>query len=352
MNILAWVLGMISILAILTYVKLEHFVADQSIETYYLGQREADREADRTGQTMLYQQLTAYSPASPDLDDLTQDAEGASVSRTHTPVNKGEKRSKPQTVAPLHLDLVPHNARLNLASLFKERKNSNKDVRNDQYYTIAVQLLNHLYKDCDFFQQVPHAEYALLDALLENAALSNQKECPEIQQRLSCADDLSMFQFEDPALQEIFYHILKGGEAVKEDRTVISYPSLLEFIIIEPNRRKFKINVHYAPKELLSAVLNHSQAAEELVAVREALHTQGGKIGKNGLHQTKLYLDEEKVRMVLNKFGLDLGHYLELLDLSSRKPSASELLRDRYIDGNDPSRKVVVKKKISFHHST
>lgn len=136
----------------------------------------------------------------------------------------------------------PNSSRFNLRRLY--------EGRGSEGYRIAAALLRRLYGELDFFRRVPHAEYALLDSLLEQRAVVWEWE------RLDALGTLSMG---GEALQEIWYHVLKGGG---------QYPSLFCYLTFESHVDK--VNLAYASRELLEAMLDRV-AGERLWREREAL---------------------------------------------------------------------------------
>lgn len=353
MHILAWVLGMISILAILTYARLDSFVSTQTIDNLYLGQRKAEREADGDGQMKIYQLLTTYSSQPTPVKDANAPPQTELVKpKKEKPEVDGLEKT-PAQPGTLHLDLIPHYAKLNLKALYKESEEMIKKDLQDAtgpYYEMAAYLLRDLYQGCPFFQKAQRAEYLLLDAILASTTTkrSSQKHYDSSKQLVVSAEGLANVRLEDPFLQDLLYHILKGGEYLNNEGKAISYPSLLDFVILEPNRIKLTMSAHHASAEVLAAVLGNSEAARNLVAYRESLHEQGMKIKKNGLRETKIFLDEEKLSRFLEAEGVDYKKVKSFLDLSVKKPISSELLPSVDAKGVDKERKIKVRKKIQY----
>jgi hypothetical protein len=344
---------MISILAILTYARLDSFISTQTIDNLYLGQRKAEREADRDGQMKIYQLLTTYSTQPPSVKDTNASPQKDLIKTKKEKPEIDSAEQPPSQSGTLHLDLIPHHAKLNLKALYKESEEMIKKDFSDAtgpYYEMAAYLLRVLYQDCPFFRKVQRAEYLLLDTILASTTTkrSSQRHYDFSKQLVVSAEGLANVRLEDPSLQDLLYHILKGGEYLNNEGKSMSYPSLLDFVILEPNRMKLTISAHHASTEVLAAVLGNSEAARNLIAYRESLHEQGIKIKKNGLRETKIFLDEKKLRSFLEGEGVDFKKIKPFLDLSVKKPISSELLPSVDAKGVDKERKIKVRKKIQY----
>lgn len=333
MHILAWILGLLSILAILSYTRMENYLNKFSSESPYLTKRQAERELDALSQERLYQLLTAYSSKNSDENNVSSSHSGGKK-RTKEKVAQGnleitkeyeknQNTTKPQEA--LYLDLVPHNARLNLQVLLSDIKTTKQDKKDRVvvFKEIFSSLLRMLYGDFTFFNAIPNAEHQIIEQLL--LKLNNENEL------INNSESLATLKFEDSRIQDLFFRILKGDkQQVGPNKK--GYPSLLELVIYEPKRRKFEINVHHAPETLLAAIFNDQQVAKEIVLLRQSLHDAGAEQSKKGNRRTKLYLDEEKVEALLRSSGKSLDRYKGLLDFSTRKPTSSELLSTLYLE--------------------
>lgn len=182
---------------------------------------------------------------------------------------KAHAQKPPRRCPPLKIDFdrPPDNSRLNFYLLLFEEEPMT--LPKCTRYEIAARLMRNLYQDFPFFQQVPEAEYQILNKL---------KEKKDEMGHFSFPDELGTIALEDERLQEVFYKMLKGGEE-KEP-----YPSLLHFITFDrtyrentrspdgklpPNRKK--INLFFASPELLSAIFHEKASLNRFLKGRQEL---------------------------------------------------------------------------------
>lgn len=163
--------------------------------------------------------------------------------RPKTP--KEKKPSAPKKSPPLKFNLArpPDNSRLNLHVMLFENTPS-------KHYEMAAKLMRRLYGEADFFKKIPLLEYKILDALYAKRGEALNFAYP---------DDLATLNLGDPLIQEAFSTMLKG---------YIDCPSLLHYISFAGGS---KINLMFAPKELLEAVIDNPQIATEVLKVREKI---------------------------------------------------------------------------------
>lgn len=168
---------------------------------------------------------------------------------------KLEKKSYKGKSAPLNYDHArpPNNSRLNLYLLM-----SDDHPKAHPLYETTAALLRSLYGGHTFFQEVPRAEYALLNTLIDH-----QEEAKSF----FFADELGSLRFKEPKVQHLFYRMLKGS---------FDYPSLLHFITYDKNcnTNQKKVNFMFAPEEVLTALISDPICAEKLLAFRQALWQQ------------------------------------------------------------------------------
>ncbi|MCC5831945.1 MAG: hypothetical protein JJU12_02760 [Chlamydiales bacterium] len=239
--------------------------------------------------------------------------------RKHNPdaVEEEEKKKKPSTprkpsakvrrstALGFNFTRPPNNSRLNLYLLLHEEPNKDYPL---SLYEAAARLMHLLYAEAKFYE--PNAEYRILDALIA------QKKATAL---FSCPDELATLELGDPKLQAIFYCMLKGAD---------ERPSLLDFITFDKeglSRDKKKVNLMFADRRLIEALLDNAQITEKLLAARAALWEEIFDQEAHRLERTKeeckgrndLKRDLANVcRKIFLEAGLDFDtHYKWVFDL-------------------------------------
>lgn len=319
MQVLMWTMGMIMLLSLFTYARLEQFLGGSYQSLFFFNTSEMQHESDKEEIEKRYLLLNAYE----------QDS-SPRTSKWQPSSNERAKGLAPKSSV-LFLDLVPHTAQLNLAALFRELTPSEASAQGQkisgtgEFYRIAARLMRYLYKNQPFFNEVAGVEFLLLGALLEGATINpvmKNETSSSCKQLLKSSEDLSSFVFQDAKLQNIWYRILKGGEG--ED----GYPSLLKFVGLEPRRRKFWISIHHAPLELIAALFDHEVLAGEIVETRENYYLEGRRKNKKGAFVTEKFLTKIDLEAMLSRYGRTFCDYEKLVQLAVQKPIRQDLLHE------------------------
>ncbi|NGX61225.1 MAG: hypothetical protein K940chlam9_00708 [Chlamydiae bacterium] len=253
------------------------------------------------------------------LEDFRQEAiAGNDTNHVEKSSPKKENTSKKVKRSPtlrFNFNRPPNNSRLNLYfALFPIARSDLPD--HFSYYELAADLIRDLYGEAEFFQRVPQAEYRILDKLKEKREETLTFQYP---------DELAQIDLGDPDLQEIFYRMLKGSHP---------YPSLLDYLSFDRLERThktsgdWKINLMFAPPELLQALFHDCTLVQKLESLRQEFWKKIIYQEEHRLELTKEECDgrtklkkeiEEKVRSVFYEYGLDAEIDLNILDLSLGK---------------------------------
>lgn len=202
----------------------------------------------------------------------------------------------------------PNNSRLNFYQIIHGSPPKNFPL---SLYDTAVRLMNNLYGEAAFFKAVPQAAARIVNALIAENEKSGHFTTP---------DELATLTFDDPELQEVFYGMLKGREKC---------PSLLNFITFDrAQRTDKKINLLFASKELIEALLNNPVLSEKLIAMRDR---QWEEIFDHEAHRLERPKEQNKTRTdfkrellagyqaLLLEAGLDYASYSNIFDFSLNK---------------------------------
>lgn len=299
MAVIAWVFGFLLLFSTMSYFRLEQFYSSNERFKVYLGKNAAIRNANLEAlhaAVQLHKEEKGSKEAPQD--------EGSPVPEDNAPSEK--KRVK----YPLYLDFPPFNSKLNLMSVYEEYAKG--VVETAPYLHLFARLLDVLYGEQPFYYLYGNTTSAIIENLMEKSVFNRTVE-GKIE--LKSLSDLASIDFGNDDLQEIWYKMLKGCESRTKEREKGSYPSLFDFIILE-KRRKFAIQIHQAPLELLTAVFNNSEVAIQIVAKREELHMRGRRPVKsrNEYVVSDLFLSKDDVGAILEDHHLRIEDYISLLD--------------------------------------
>jgi len=257
------------------------------------------------------------------------------------PIKRERKNKKPKKevkrIPRLNISTArpPNSARINLYSLLHKEPHVQLP---DEFvlYEVLARLMRSLYKEAAFFIQSPGSEYALLDKLIEKK---------EITASFTTVDEFCSLDLEDPQLQGVFFHMLKGTK---------NAPSLLNYITFDkidsPQKQARKINLLFADVKILRAMFPDASLADQLIAKRELIwqeildqekkYTQ--KTLTEGKNRTEFGQDlEAALKEVLLSAGLDFEKYKKhVFDCTLSEPGdvifvedplTQEIRREKYI---------------------
>lgn len=314
MQFLIWVFGFLIFFSCLAYVRFNDFVQTRGGFSNLLAKQKAEREVESKAQQLYFEIITEPRKEEP----------------SELKVKPGKHKTAKSNEAHLYLELPPHNARLNIAKVFREGD------EKLPYTQLFLHLLDILYLEQPFYQEIPNCSKELLKAILARATINNESG----KQKLTSPQDLATLFLDDRRMQEVLFHVLKGSRG--------NYPSLLDYITLEPTRKKYEIHIHLAPLKLLEAVFNHEQVAQAIVQRRELLHEMGQRrlsSKKNSL-VTSCFLTKEEVASILHSYKMNLSDYEKLLDFDVTRPTKQSLSPFLAISCEDKQHKCTAKKKL------
>jgi hypothetical protein len=314
MQFIALVFGFLVLFSILTFARLDRF----SLDTKYLNHIALELKKERSNYNKNH--LLSFE--------------------VHVEPIKKEESEEVKQIIPakdtarvplLYLEILPHNAKLNLAKIFKENKEESFVTKNEGYTFIFLSLLDNLYSSFEFYNEIPNTSQKILKILLDKS--SPNEELKKI--KVDTLEDLACLDIEDPKLKKIFYKILKGEGCV----------SVLQFLHLDPNRRKFEINIHHASLELIEAIILNKNAAEEIITTRNRLHDSGKRYtkGRKKSLVTTSFLTKEIVSSVLKKYNISFEKVGKYFEFSIAKPNLQTIqpLYSLEVDSKGRSKKLI-----------
>lgn len=297
MNAIGFVFAILSILSLAAFVSHEKQEGAKRLRSSYLGHVYSNREILNLATSECYKSLR-YAPSPSEKEEKKE---------------KKAKEAASGEIKPFQVPAInPECARLNLSPLIE------RNLKEGHFlYDTAAKLLKTFYGK-PLFNGKASAEYRFLDAFLQ-----------AIRERLMKEGTFALekIEFRDSFLQSLYYKMLKGTKG--ED----SYPSLLEYVKVEPVRTKICIS-HAHPN--LLAVLFSPKTAPKLYEI---------------LHAPKAPIPSQETieRICLESHLLLDSQIFDLLDLSrSHHPRASKTT----LVGMDPENDVSLKKTLILPRQT
>lgn len=249
MNILLYVLTLLTAMSIMTFARLQTFLNVATVrQEYACLMGEEDRIAMNQIQTKLYD--------------------------THN--GKGTKKENgKKTDATRKVNFI----------LFV-----NRDLReqNDPAFqtlnTIIKSLMTNLYKKEPFYIKIQETKGDPSEVLMAQITrVADEREGNTVVKSLG---NLKTLDLQDPELQELFSKMLGGEKEYKEKSSCPkpskpSYPSLLNYIEIKKHKDGSiqPIRIQLAPPEVIEAIFIDPNIVDEIISTREELRNQSGKLG-------------------------------------------------------------------------
>lgn len=154
-----------------------------------------------------------------------------------------------------------------------------------QYRVLMIELMKILYGEAAFFKELERKNANFLEEMLD-AIEKATEDAPK--KLIKQTRDLARLDLGDPALQEAFYHMLKGTisrEKLKEIEEMTphmkekAYVSLFTYINNNGVKNVPTIRIALAPPEILKAIFVNDEIVEAILVKRQEL---GGKDRDSG----------------------------------------------------------------------
>lgn len=249
MQILFFVLTLLSVLSLLTYARLDSYVG------FVLTRKQLEKYMEtREREFFNLRSIKWYD----DTAVSKKDAEKKTVNAT----------SK--------LSLYP--------LLNKDVKNQDFDLYNQVRY-VTKRLIDLLYSNTRFYREISAKRPSFSDDILD-AIEANAAKLPK-GQKITSVKDLANLDLGDKQLNDVFYMILKGtrredsrsvainslkDQPDQEDTPVDDgYESLLDYINVDARK---KLRVFLASEKLLLAITGNQELVDEITTQRVALYKQ------------------------------------------------------------------------------
>lgn len=215
MNILAFVISLLMILSYSFFITFEKQNGAHRIRSSFLGHSRANRKILESYENALFDTLKKKPLPKP-----------AQTTSTASKNPKKETKKK----APLNHDC----ARFNLTVLMESEIEDHRLL-----FDLVAKLFSDFYGE-ELFQGKPKSEYKFLHSLIKIG-----KKIPDL--------PLEKYDFKDPELREIYYQMVKGSKT--------RYPSLLDYITLDPNKEA-KICLFHAHPRLIAILFGEKAAGK------------------------------------------------------------------------------------------
>ncbi len=302
MKTLLLTITVLMLLSIFTYSSLKRFMDGQAIQIGYLKQVQLLRDHQNEAERLRYEWERDNRKRARPVKDIAK--EGGEERPKQEEAFAGQQRKR------VNLATAGDKGKLNFGVILK----GNPD---EPFYAIAAALIRRLYADEAFFEEVPNAEYRILNTLIDKEALASSGSTEGFEGPISKVEELGSIYLDDPQLHRVFYKMLKGTR-----QTGKGYPSLLDYVVIDKSR---KIRFHYASLKMLQAVFQDDALVDDLLRKRAEVTAQEQALSESKEEKGDGALDgalvvytllEDEVRAILSAHGADLSRYLSILDFS------------------------------------
>lgn len=214
---------------------------------------------------------------------------------------------------------------LHIRSLFKEKEKAEETEKKKAAEKLLARLLTALYKNQPFFkeakQQDGHLEEGVIHDMIKQGELLANKNA------LKQEEDLATLELDDPVHRGVLYKILKGNtpqasqdSVDKEELPPLTssenYYSLCDFIELSDTQRKTVMSVYLAPKELLEALFQSEDTANDILRKRAEVF-EAVRAEKNA---NKAQQGEEFREYVKRRLPADINPDIIDLEISSTNP--------------------------------
>lgn len=214
---------------------------------------------------------------------------------------------------------------LHIRSLFKEKEKAEETEKKKAAEKLLARLLTALYKNQPFFeeakQQDRHLEEGVIHDMIKQGELLANKNA------LKQEEDLATLELDDPVHRGVLYKILKGNtpqasqdSVDKEELPPLTssenYYSLCDFIELSDTQRKTVMSVYLAPKELLEALFQSEDTANDILRKRMEVF-EAVRAEKNA---NKAQQGEEFKEYVKRRLPADINPDIIDLEISSTNP--------------------------------
>ncbi|MDP1881092.1 MAG: hypothetical protein Q8K60_09165 [Parachlamydiaceae bacterium] len=178
------------------------------------------------------------------------------------------------------LYLIPRNIHRQLSFRYilnKEQREKDENV-SKQYRQIAIDLMKILYEETFFYKEMENKNSKFLEEMIDQIQEAADEAPKDTVKRV---EDMARLKLKDPELQDVYYHMLKGsvtrpqlkldeekrqkeGTSLTAEQKEKTYVSLLTYI----HYSNAGPEIQLAPRELLEAIFENPQIAEDIIVKR------------------------------------------------------------------------------------
>jgi len=270
LNILITTLGMLALIALSTYARLEHRNLNCLLKVACEAHWKSSEDSASIHSWRLWKKSRKM------IEEV----------RDRNPIETAHLTKKS-----VCLEAYQMKERLNLAGIQLEAS-SEKIKTGANLYQIAARLIRNLYKDMEQFQKIPDLEYHILDNIY--AAMHPNTKDPSQLRPITATVHLSAVPFKDPQMREAYYALLRGSK---------THPSLLDYFKLE-GKGVHGVNRNRVPEAIVAAIIGNPVAAKKFIEERRA-HHDGGLHKWHRKTYTSTPIDKEWLEAFLKREGID-----------------------------------------------
>lgn len=262
MNILGFVSAILIIFSIISSFMLKQHVDDSEISKSMKGYYLADMKSISEYEEFLFDSQKKIKPPKEENKDQSPPPKDSQIiASDNQNANEEQKADKKEKKERKKTAKIYACSCLNIFPLIKNDKAQEKEL-----YDLFTKLIKTLYQKELSKQKI---ENTIADALISSCKKKYEAK-EEIQ--------LEKIDLKDPALQTLWYKMLKGTKGYDFEKN-IGLPSILSFIYLEDNAKENKICIPTSSKEMLTALFDNKIAEK----IWEKRKNQRTKISKEEL---------------------------------------------------------------------
>lgn len=216
---------------------------------------------------------------------------------------------------------------LHIRSLFKEKGKTEAEESEKKKVAerLLTRLLTVLYKNQPFFEEAKQQEGHLEEGVIQDMMAQGTHLAKK--NGLKYREDLATLELDNSLHQGVLYKILKGNTPQASQDSIEkgelppltspeNYYSLCDFIEIADTQRRTVMSVYLAPKELLEALFQNEETANDVLRKRMEVY-EAVKAQKN---TNKAEQGEEFREYVKRRLPADINPDIIDLEISSTNP--------------------------------
>ena len=285
MNVLPFVLVMLTMLSIITYSRLQSFMQRTLVlNEFECYMQHIEHYSFNQSQEKLFAEAEKKKEDKEEKQDKIKPTTQKEPTKDDTDKSKGDADKKPNKK-------TDADRFINLAFLYDKSQRENHKEWYDTAYTITKNLINQLYRNKYFFQEMEEKNPGFVDQLLKTI-MDKAEEQSKL--KIKTPKDLANLNLENEELQDTLAKMLRGSQntvevmvacqKVADDKLIEAmerqgFPSLASYTMATKTMKP--IRMYLAPAPLLMAIYNDERDVDAIIKYRHKLYLEVKDNGKS-----------------------------------------------------------------------